>query len=600
MKPFKPTHLLLVLLISCGHFALAQPSGGPYGPVSTDYAIPEEAHSVYYVSANGDAKASGRTEDVPTTIAVAISQAVTGDAIILRGGVYRTGSLSFNQGITLQPYGNETVIFKGTKVAHDWERLPSGLWRTKWETLFPSKPQDWWRGHVHGHQTPLYWFNNDMVFFDGKLLHPVGWEGEVDKDAYYINYDAGWVYIGRNPKGHLLEITAHDNALTRSIGEVRGKVSDGIGPVIRGITFTQYAYRAIEISGTEPEGLSDPGTYGNDVTGTVLENVTISYCSRVAGYFRGNGLVIRNCLISDTETEGLFILSSNDVLLERNIIRRNNMQNMQGYYPAAVKIFNQCHRVICRDNLVYDNPNSNGIWYDVGNVDGLFIGNWIEDSTDGFFFEISKGAIVAGNVFIDCEKGVRSLNSSNVEVYHNTFINSMASFERTDRGGPDDHFGWHPSTGPAVDEREGHVFRNNLLIADENYHRVLFNTQQRAVLCDTLTESQMRELDYNVYVRKGARVGEPSYSWSPAEAKDCRALLRCMDDFRALGTGFSENSLEFMDYEGQVLQSIQLRNLQLLPNFPGANHTGPIERHVLDAIGWKAGDQCRPGAFPGK
>ena len=26
---------------------------------------------------------------------------------------------------------------------------------------------------------------------------------------------------------------------------------------------------------------------------------------------------------------------------------------------------------------------------------------------DGFFFEISKGAIAAGNVFVNCDKGLR-------------------------------------------------------------------------------------------------------------------------------------------------------------------------------------------------
>ena len=42
-------------------------------------------------------------------------------------------------------------------------------------------------------------FNNDMVFVDGKMLHAVGWEGEVDKNSYYIDYGAGQVYIGTDP-----------------------------------------------------------------------------------------------------------------------------------------------------------------------------------------------------------------------------------------------------------------------------------------------------------------------------------------------------------------------------------------------------------------
>ena len=107
-----------------------------------------------------------------------------------------------------------------------------------------------------------------------------------------------------------------------------------------------------------------------------------------------------------------------------------HVEQITGYYPAAVKIFNQCHRVTCRDNLVLDQPSSNGIWYDVGNRDGVFVDNWIEGALDGFFFEISRGAVCAGNVFVNCDKGVRVLNSADVQVYHNTFVNTVASFER--------------------------------------------------------------------------------------------------------------------------------------------------------------------------
>ena len=67
-------------------------------------------------------------------------------------------------------------------------------------------------------------------------------------------------------------------------------------------------------------------------------------------------------LISDTSTEGFHVIGSSDVLLERRIFRRNHVEQLTGYYPAAVKIFNQSHRATVRDNLVIDNPHSNGVW----------------------------------------------------------------------------------------------------------------------------------------------------------------------------------------------------------------------------------------------
>ena len=45
-----------------------------------------------------------------------------------------------------------------------------------------------------------------------------------------------------------------------------------------------------------------------------------------------------------------------------------------------------------------DNPDSNGIWYDVGNVDGVFVNNWVENANDGFstsarLFDVEVGTL---------------------------------------------------------------------------------------------------------------------------------------------------------------------------------------------------------------
>ena len=303
-------------------------------PIDQRYEIPKAAH-VYYVATDGKTDSPGTTLDQPTTLESAIERVVTGDAIVMRGGVYRTGGLILNQGITLQPYADERPILKGTQVATKWEALRNNVWRTSWTRLFPAAPLGWWRRDTEGMRTPLHRFNNDMVFVDGELLKSAGWEGELDAHSFYIDYQGGYVYIGVDPTNRLVEITAFDSALVRTSAPAHGKTSDHKGPAIRGITFTQYAYRALEVEGKkhftvadeptdEPVGLSDPATFGKEVVGTLLENVTITYCSRVAGYFRGDGLVIRNSLISDTGTEGIYVIGSSDVLLERNIIRRNN------------------------------------------------------------------------------------------------------------------------------------------------------------------------------------------------------------------------------------------------------------------------------------
>jgi hypothetical protein len=595
--------LLVVALAPAG----AQPSGGPYGPIPQSYPVPKAAH-VYFVAPDGKAEAPGTALAEPTTLEAAIERVVTGDAIVMRGGTYRTGGLRLNQGITIQPYLEERPVLKGTRVATEWQALRGKVWRTSWKTLFPAKPLGWWQRGREGVRTPLHRFNNDMVLVDGRLLRSAGWEGDLDEDSFYVDYEAGHVYIGADPASRTVEITAFDSALVRGSRPCHGKESDKKGPTIRGITFTQYAYRAIDIEGKKPAtlvseeptddpvGPAEPGTYGREVVGTTLENVTISFCSRVAGYFRGDGLVLRNSLISDTSTEGFYVIGSSDVLLERNIFRRNNVEELTGYYPAAVKIFNQSHRVTVRDNLVIDNPHSNGVWYDVGNRDGVFVNNWVENALVGFFFEISKGATVAGNVFVGCGRGVWALNSADVRVYHNTFVDSVASFERNERSAVGDHFGWHPRTGPDVHEREGHVFLGNLLAASESFRGPLLRFEQPKALCGRLTRPQATAVDGNVYVR--AATSGPLVVWSPVAGESCQVETGSLEELRKLAAGVETNGRERSGYFGALFRSPELRRLELARPLPGLPAFEDVPPEVRRLLGWPEREPLSPGAFP--
>ena len=616
MKPFTRIPTICILVALSLTRVLAQPSGGPYGPIPQTYQLPKISVKIYYVAPDGKADRSGATLATATTLEAAIAQVQTGDAIIMRGGTYRTGNLELNQGITIQPYADEQPVLKGTFVPKEWKNLGNGVWKTAWSRLFPAKPDSWWSRDRYGKDTPLHRFNNDMVFVDGKFLDAVGREGEVNENSYYIDYEAGQVYIGTDPSNRLVEITAFDVAIKRIMGECHGKESDRKGPVIRGIVFTQYAYRALEVEGKEPEGVSAEANHGKDVIGTTLEHCTITFCSRVAAYLRGDRLTLRHCKVSDTSTEGIYIIGSSDVLLEKNIFSRNNIERITGYYPAAVKIFNQSYRVTCQDNLVIDLPYSNGIWYDVGNVDGKFLNNWIEGvgipnrkldprrpwpSDNGFFFEISKGAVCAGNVFVNCDQGIFVLNSSNVQIYNNTLINSTACIARNARTAANDAmFGWHSSTGPDVDKREGHVFVNNLLTGDSNYRRPLLFVWQPDSLCRQLPSPLVRQLDHNVYIRRSEKPASSLIVWSPAPGACCQVGFESLGELRRLFPQFSVSDRSYDNYSGPLFKSAELGNYQLLPTAPGAKSGMALSPDIRKLLGQtKKGGQY-VGAYPPK
>ena len=290
------------------------------------------------------------------------------------------------------------------------------------------------------------------------------------------------------------------------------------------------------------------------------------------------------------------MIGSSDVLLERNIFRRNNVEELTGYYPAAVKIFNQSHRVTCRDNLVLDNPHSNGIWYDVGNRDGVFVNNWVQDALVGFFFEISKGATVAGNVFVRCGRGLWALNSSNVRAYHNTFVDAPASFERNERSAQGDHFGWHPKTGPDVDEREGHVFVGNLLVGSEGFRLPLLRVEQPRSLCSRLTKPQSTQVDGNVYVRHG-QAAAPLVVWSPVAGESCQAELGSLDELRKLQPGLEARGRAFDGWAGALFRSPELSNYELARVPEGLPPADDVPPEVAKLLGWPSGAPRTPGAF---
>ena len=307
--------------------------------------------------------------------------------------------------------------------------------------------------------------------------------------------------------------------------------------------------------------------------------------------------MLRHCLISDTRTEGVYVIASNDVLLEKNIFRRNNIQEITGYYPSAVKIFNQSHRVTCRDNLVIDNPHSNGIWYDVGEVDGVFVDNWVQGCIDGCFFEISKGFTVTGNVFVDCDKGMRILNSCNAHAYHNTFVNTVASFERTERSAVGDHFGWHPTTGPDVDQREGHIFVNNLLLADASFAKPLLRVEQTKVLCGRLTRPAASLIAGNVFVRSPAAIASTLIVWGPTAGPDCIAELKTPAELTALNPAFPAPGIFLRRELGSVVRNPALERFDLLDTFAADASVPAAPAAILALLAWKPGTPAVAGAY---
>ena len=219
---------------------------------------------------------------------------------------------------------------------------------------------------------------------------------------------------------------------------------------------------------------------------------------------------------------------------------------------------------------------------------------------DGFFFEISRGAIVAGNVFVRCDKGVRVLNSADVRVYNNTFVDTRAAFERNERSATADHFGWHPSTGPDVDQREGHVFANNLLVASETYGNPLLQFEQPRSLCTKLPLPQAKAVGGNVYVRANlpGAGAPPLILWSPVANDSCSVRLGSLDEFRKLAPAFEAGGRQLDRTPRSVFMGPDLSRYELLRPLPGTPGGETLPADVRKLLGWSEEDALSPGAYP--
>lgn len=234
----------------------------------------------------------------------------------------------------------------------------------------------------------------------------------------------------------------------------------------------------------------------------------------------------------------------------------------------------------------------------VGSVNREFVDDRPYPSMNGFFFEISKGAVCAGNVFVNCDQGIFILNSSNVQVYQNTFVNSTACIARNGRSPANDRlFGWHSSTGPDVDKRGGHVFVNNLLTGDKNYHRPLLFVWQPDSLCKQLDKPELKQVDNNVYVRGALRDSEPLILWSPGVSGDCQMAFESPEALQKVFPEFGSQS-QYFSGDIPLFRSRELGNYQLVRTFPGAKSASLIPAEIVQLLGLPAKDNRYIGAFP--
>jgi hypothetical protein len=530
---------------------------GPFGPQEKTYNVPTGA---IFVAPNGLSTASGSSIDNPTTLPAAISKVTTGSVIVLRGGNYHVGNMSFNKKITIQPYLNEKPVIKGCSVAGTWTQSGAN-WYTTWDNLI-HVPEPGFYTSSFGLR--CFWWG-DMVFINGTHRVPVESINNLASGKFYIDYTAKRVYIAENPAGKTIEITDLKDCFVRT----HGAGADADGPTILGLVIMQFAEYAIEIQGVSPNVIIPVGQIPNAPVNTHIENCRLLYTGLEALMATGANFYIGYNDISMTTYCGLKINTAHNSIMEHNILHGNNTYGNRGY-PAAAKIFMQSYNFTVRNNLV-ENNDADAIWYDVGHHEGKVYENYFRNNSSGGKLEISHRIYVANNVFENNGQAYFIMTQADVQLYNNTFINSRLEFGRDNR-----ETDFHATTGPGPRNYHGHRVANNVFTGTPGGGYIWFTDD------NTLdTNFQTDLFSQNLFLREASYWGEAAFNYKGW----ARTRYNTLADFRTRYGAYESGCVDLTVSSSSLFRNRSIGDYRL-NTISGLPQGVNVPDSIVKILGW--------------
>jgi hypothetical protein len=386
-------------------------------------AWPATYHVAQKAPAASDTNAG--TEVKPfKTIAAAMGKVQPGDTVLVRDGVYREAVVypgkdwgDPTRRITLAAAPGPRPVLKGSEVVPGpWRRLPG------------SRP-------IYATPRDVY---TQMVFVDEVRLRQIGvqgnpqrattagpfsfqkkWDGKglPDMVAGSFFYDAPgkrlcvWLPGGADPVRHVLEAAVRNTGVSLSgTWTLRGfdirHIADGTWP----------NEQAVGVSGI----------------GCVVENCRVTQNDFIGLIVSGQDCVIRNNVIADNALMGFTSNQGWRMTFEGNELHHNG-------WRGDVLCLTQGNKwVMWRDskwlrNYWHDETGS-ALWLDISDANALIAENRFDNCAVGIYFEISRWAVIANNVFRRCGRAVW-IYSSDALVAHNVFDScgegvTITGFER--------------------------------------------------------------------------------------------------------------------------------------------------------------------------
>jgi parallel beta-helix repeat protein len=554
----------LLLVTACGEST---------APVSAARPIAGAAAGLIRVATTGLATGAGTARD-PMTLEQAVAVAPAGATIELSAGTYQTGDLVVTRPITLRAAVGATVTLRGSTTipGGQWQVMGS-TWRTPWSntgvptaaaapgmakasaatlTAAPKttaavaeQVESEHEGLVQVMGGPAALAaNQHMAFVDGRALQRVFNLGDVKPGTFYADTVARYLYIGNNPGGHEVALSASAVGVLLTGGNTR----------VTGLTLENFSQIGLRIQGAN----------------TQVDHNTLEYNGL-------DGLMVNaasNALVEDNVVKyngqaGIVGNSANAVTVEDNNISNNNTGNYDASeYAAGIKV-TQMTNFVFRGNWVADNA-SNAVWIDVSSTNSTVVGNQVLRSASyGIYIEQGNGIIIAANIVHDNTDGIGVHFTENASVYNNTVTNNGLDLDIS---------AWDVQTNTITNAK----IVNNLIW---NAKTSLMVNLYRAAGCNSTAYS---EVDYNGYYRPSGSAATDAVNW-------CNDFFTTVAAFHS-ATGYEAHGFLINGGSDPFFVAIWSENYHLHSGSPAINAGQPLPSNIASALGWPAGVPVSMGA----
>ncbi|MFI6299915.1 LamG-like jellyroll fold domain-containing protein [Nonomuraea sp. NPDC050790] len=594
---------LLASMVVVTESAAARPAtatAAPPGASTTSYPIPADA--IFVAPTGNDADAG--TQAAPLrTAAAAVAKAGAGKmtTIVFRAGEYRERLGYVAAPVTLQPYPGEQVWFKGSSVVETGQWVADGAaWR-----LDAWNPASVCRASAPAYDecmNPLH-FNDDnpvggdpqMVFVDGEPLRQVATREEVRAGTFFHDGPADKTYIGADPAGRRVEVTARKSGMHFFAG--------ADGSVVRGLGFAHY--------GSSQNQTKEPAAVIAQAKGMVFENNTIIHNAATGLLVNADDIRVSGNAITDNGYLGIQAHRAANLVVERNRVSRNNTEQLGysvGYnLSGAGMLATRVHNAVVRDN-VFEGNQGNGLWCDLSCHKLTAVRNLIRgNSRHGLHYKVSGEALLASNVLAgNGVTGLSVLGSNKVRIINNTSVgNGQAIAVQEDARptcpGDDDDCPTDAERALGITwDTADTTLMNNVIAADAGTAPLVNTTDNntgesgRRVGGDGMIPAA--QMHHNGYSREVAGTPGTLVQWSRVTGSSLH--FASLAEFQA-ATGRDAGSRY---QESSYLVNAPAGDYRLLPGSPAETAGAALPADVAAAVGVPAGAPVRLGAltWPGE